>query len=75
VDTYGGGSPYVTEPNQTGMTLRDWFAGQALAGWLAGEGNSHPGIPGPGGRGAQNVARWSYAMADAMLAAREVSDG
>ena len=56
-----------------GMTLRDWFAGQALAGWMAGPSNTHPGIDGPEGRGAQNLARWSYAMADAMRAAREVS--
>ena len=58
-----------------GKTLRDWFAGQALAGWMAGPSNTHPGIDGPDGRGAQNLARASYAMADAMLAAREVSDG
>lgn len=47
----------------TGMTLRDWFAGQALAGMMA-----HPepirmaDVP--------SVASDAYALADAMLAAR-----
>lgn len=45
-----------------GMTLRDYFAGQALAGCLAGEAGPHlnPNKLGP----------YSYAYADAMLAAR-----
>ena len=47
-----------------GMTLRDWFAGQALSGmaipWNAG--------PGPL---AQSRAVAAYTIADAMLAARE----
>jgi len=44
------------------MTLRDYFAGQALAGCLAGEAGPHlnPNKLGP----------YSYAYADAMLAAR-----
>jgi hypothetical protein len=56
-----------------GMTLRDWFAGQALAGWLASSpGNErHPVVTGQD----DVVAGHAYAMADAMLAAREVSDG
>ena len=53
-----------------GMTLRDWFAGQAFGeliqlvsrGALAAEGDE---------TNAQNVARSSYEFADAMLAARE----
>jgi hypothetical protein len=44
-----------------GMTLRDWFAGQALAGMLIGEWLSDKG-----------VATLAYEYADAMLAAREV---
>lgn len=46
-----------------GMTLRDWFAGQALAGSCK---------PGPDGWGLseQDVAVWAYAFADAMLAER-----
>lgn len=39
-----------------GMTLRDWFAGQALAGLVATEGDG--------------AAKYAYFMADAMLAER-----
>jgi len=45
-----------------GMSLRDWFAGQALAGLLAGRGSA--------GDKAPNWANGSYAIADAMIAAR-----
>lgn len=50
-----------------GMTLRDWFAGQALAAF----------ITAPGDIGAQartcddRAAEWAYKTADAMLRARE----
>lgn len=54
-----------------GMSLRDWFAGQALAGMLSmpsdpESGNFHNncGVPFIG------TARYAYRMADAMLAAR-----
>lgn len=48
----------------SGMTLRDWFAGQALAGYLASwndgaYSNSH------------HAAKAAYAYADAMVAARK----
>jgi hypothetical protein len=46
-----------------GMTLRDWFAGQALAGQLS--------IPTEHAT-ADEFAKSSYQMADAMLKAREV---
>jgi hypothetical protein len=46
----------------SGMSLRDWFAGQALAGLLAGRGST--------GDKAPNWANGSYAIADAMLKAR-----
>ena len=49
---------------ELGMSLRDWFAGQALVGigmWGPGAGS---------GRADQKVrAEWAYAQADAMLAA------
>jgi len=58
----------------TGMSLRDWFAGQALAGigtW----------VPTPDitarlvdARICAQRAEWAYAQADAMLAARGKSD-
>jgi hypothetical protein len=45
----------------SGMTLRDWFAGQALAGLTA-----DPDMP-----DAARCAALAYAYADAMLRARE----
>jgi hypothetical protein len=47
---------------QDGMTLRDWFAGQALAGLTA-----DPDMP-----TFHKCAEIAYACADAMLRAREV---
>lgn len=52
----------ATEYGLGGMTLRDWFAGQALVGLLAGRGSA--------GDKAPNWANGSYAIADAMLEAR-----
>ncbi len=49
-----------------GMTLRDWFAGQALAGILASEG-------GPLGGEEASLAKTAYYLANAMLAARNAS--
>jgi hypothetical protein len=49
----------------TGMTLRDWFAGQALVGLLT--------QPAEIEFGASHFAKASYEMADAMLKAREAS--
>lgn len=42
---------------QGGMSLRDWFAGQAMVGYEA--------------ESAQAIAEVAYAIADAMLAERE----
>jgi hypothetical protein len=50
-------------PTVANMTLRDWFAGQALAGQLS--------IPTEHAT-ADDFAKSSYQMADAMLKAREV---
>ena len=49
-----------------GMTLRDWFAGQALAGAIAEGTERMPAIP-----RADDLARFAYDCADAMLKARQ----
>lgn len=49
----------------SGMTLRDWFAGQALAGYFAAPYTQH--------RNATDCAAYIYEMADAMLAARNTN--
>ena len=57
-------SAYNMGPAETGnggMTLRDWFAGQALAGHIAHEG---------GGATFDLDATAAYKWADAMIAAR-----
>ena len=54
------------DPNK-GMSLRDWFAGQVLAGYLANPRAIIQSIP------AKETARACYQMADAMLAAREAA--
>ena len=56
------GSLYNTE---RGMTLRDWFAGQALNGWLSTFGEDD--IP----TGTKALAIFAYEIADAMLEERE----
>lgn len=48
----------------TGMTLRDWFAGQALAGMLAQSGGTAMQSP------AADGATYAYRVADAMMAVR-----
>jgi hypothetical protein len=68
---YDGGSAFpvqvtdlVSIENKPGMSLRDYFAGQALIGYLqASEVDGELDSP-------SAVAKWSYAYADAMLAAR-----
>lgn len=48
-----------------GMTLRDWLAGQALAGELASQSDDQPWIK------VGSLAARCYEIADAMLAARK----
>ena len=48
------------------MTLRDWFAGQALAGLLAMNADSRI-----NSRNDSPIVRWAYNLADAMIAERE----
>lgn len=65
-------------PTQDGMSLRDWFAGQTLAGLISSAEEHYPGPRGDPGalkEWSDSVdARWAkycYKMADAMIAARE----
>lgn len=54
---------YLTQVH-TGMSLRDWFAGKALANvYTASETNP------------DKIADWAYQIADAMLAARAAHEG
>jgi hypothetical protein len=46
---------------QDGMSLRDYFAAQALAGYVDEEGNPY---------NESEIAEWCYKVADAMLAER-----
>ena len=52
-----------------GMTLRDWFAGMALQGYLAGRNNTRG--ENPMNFEARRAAADCYKYADAMLAARK----
>ncbi|WP_050885295.1 hypothetical protein [Klebsiella pneumoniae] len=63
-----GGPAYPTQGYE-GLTLRDYFAGQAMQGWLASypESDQHPVAT----HRENMVAELSYLMADAMLKARE----
>ena len=60
----GQGNPRSEMIAHIGMSLRDWFAGQALAFYNAGVSG---GMPWPA---KQSVAKHAYQMADAMLAER-----
>ena len=63
-----------------GMSLRDWFAGQALAGCTAlqdgrfHDAKKHPSLEEWRAATRMEDAVWCYAMADAMLKAREASN-
>lgn len=63
----------VTQPcrlSDAGMSLRDWFAGQALVGM----GTWCPGNP-TGSLRPKTQAGYAYAVADAMLTARKEGQG
>lgn len=67
-----GGPAFPVEQPETfavggGMSLRDWFAGQALQGMLANDDAS--------GAVWSAFAKDAYACADAMLAARSKTQG
>jgi hypothetical protein len=63
-------SALYLDPGTSGMKLRDWFAGQALAGMLPGIDGEIVGTLADGTRGGKFFAQAAYALADAMLAAR-----
>ena len=69
-DTNGGPAfPVPLGAHLDGMSLRDWFAGQALAGYLA---SVEPGCDALPVR--DKLAVSMYDMADAMLKARSQND-
>lgn len=57
----------AAESVASGMSIRDMFAGQALQGFIASYEN------GLGSDFPQVIAKWSYEMADAMIAERNKS--
>lgn len=59
----GGSSDFKSAD---GMSLRDYFAAKALAGELANSGPTASGEIVPA-----SMAKWSYELADAMIAERE----
>ena len=64
-------SVWAGSPKEDGMSLRDWFAGQALIGFLAaGRGDSGYGEI----EDADVVADYAFSQADAMLKARKGGD-
>lgn len=55
----------------SGLSLRDWLAGQALAGMLAMPEHENGNFHNNCGEAFIGPARYAYRMADAMLAARK----
>lgn len=68
VDGYG--DPYV-EDGQEGMSVRDYFAGQALAESIAHELRLRESKVDPGQFRYDAIAHGAYAIADAMIAERQ----
>lgn len=66
-------SPTYVDVHHSGMSLRDWFAGQALAGmtgvWLYQEREGFTAEEQV--KGIKAMAKYSYHIADAMIAARK----
>ncbi len=63
-NTGGPAFPRTQWPNETGMTMRDYFAAKALQGMIAADYNLAPEyVP--------SIAASAYVLADAMLKARE----
>ena len=62
--TGGSAFPYNPESSLCGLTIRDYFAGQALAGYMLNFAASHIGDT-------DNAAKYLYRIADAMIAERK----
>jgi hypothetical protein len=60
------------QPKCDGMSLRDYFAAKAMAGMLNGEDSPNfiNGIPKPAEKWNAMLAKFAYAISDAMLAER-----
>jgi hypothetical protein len=67
------GLPHPIFETVGGMSLRDWFAGQALSGLMVMVAEQQHDLPAPGG--AVGMAAEAYRLADAMLSARSKSGG
>jgi hypothetical protein len=67
INDSGPAFPTRYHEDMHGMTLRDWFAGQALAGII-----STCDAKSEGSQAIKPIAEAAYDFADAMLAAREV---
>ena len=82
IDDGGPAYPVVRMPldpdtimNRPGMSLRDWFAGQALAGFASSWYDRHKDDPATQrGAGPSEIAAAAYAHADAMIAARKATE-
>ena len=73
-DQYGQQPPGWPYP-ENGMTLRDWFAGQALNAIITDTLSPRDCEFGDGTSPRDRIAERCYAIADAMLAAREADNG
>lgn len=70
----GQAFPGEDHPDRTtGMSLRDWFAGQALVGLVSGITSFREDIPGIIVNRPTDCSELAYTYADAMLAARDAN--
>ena len=65
MNIHDGGTAYPFALNCPGMSLRDWFAGQALAGLCTKENCLHP-------EDLKNLSQKSYEIANAMIEKRKL---
>lgn len=72
MSTFDGGPAFPVDErvlyDSSGMTLRDWFAGQAIVALFAA--TAHPQHPGIGSKDYDGAGMEAYRIADAMLKAR-----